>query len=118
MDWIRLVQTIAATIVSVAGAFTIFWKLYKKFLMKAIKESIKSDLDPIYEKLRTANKSAVLNLRYQITDIYYEYKDQKAIPMYRKQLVDQLFDRYFIYHKENSFITNIHQEMNEWEVLP
>ena len=118
MDWIRFIQTIAATIVSVAAALTIFWKIYKRFLVKTIKDSIKEDLDPIYQQLRKVDSSAVLTLRYQITDIYYEYKDQKALPMYRKQLVDQLFDQYFQHLKKNSFIQDIKKEMDGWTILP
>ena len=118
MDWIRLLQTVAATVVSVAGALTIFWKIYKRILVNTIKESIKKDLDPIYDHLRKVDTSAVLNLRYQITDIYYEYKDQQALPMYRKQLVDQLFDQYFKHLKKNSFIQDIKNEMATWKTLP
>lgn len=62
-------------------------------------------------------KSALISLlRSEMTDVYYEYKEQQKIPIYKKESWDRNYDTYKSIGG-NSFIMDLKNEIDKWEVI-
>ena len=62
-------------------------------------------------------KNAIMSLlRSEMTDVYYEYKDDKKIPIYKKESWDRNYDTYKSIGG-NSFIMDLKNEIDKWEVI-
>ena len=55
-------------------------------------------------------------LRSEIVRIYYQYKNEKRIPYYEKEVANQCADAYFK-NNGNLFVEDIMEEINSWEVI-
>lgn len=62
-------------------------------------------------------KNAIISLlRSGMTDVYYEYKNSKQIPLYKKESWDRNYDVYKSIGG-NSFIMDLKKEIDKWEVI-
>jgi len=48
----------------------------------------------IMKRLDESDKTDIVTLRHDITDIYYKYKDTKILPAYIKQSLLDMYERY------------------------
>ena len=73
-------------------------------------------LKAINNKFKNMELSNQNLLRSNIVRIYYKYKAQKAIPYYDKEVVNMSGDAY-TKNGGNSFVGDLLQEINTWEVI-
>lgn len=75
---------------------------------------MRNDIQDIKTKLEKNDESTLCLLRHSITQIYEQYKEEKAIPSHMKENVCSLYENY---HNlgGNSYISSIVKEMMDWE---
>ena len=83
---------------------------------------IKDTLDSIYklnleqnESIKTLSQGNKDMLRQRIMDIYYTYRDEKKLPIHKKEALDELYKDYKA-EGGNSYIDKYHNRMKLWEV--
>lgn len=69
----------------------------------------------IIKHLEESDKTDIVSLRHEITDIYYRYKDTKILPSYIKQSLLDMYERYQTLGG-NSYVHTIVEEMKMWDV--
>lgn len=82
------------------------------FLAAIIKKSFVT-FNNKFKNCELANQNL---LRGQIVDIYYSYKKTKRIPFYQKEVVNECHEAY-AKNGGNSFISDLVDEINTWEVI-
>ena len=68
----------------------------------------------ILKRLDTSDLNDITQFRHSITGIYYKYKDEKKMPVYVKEDLMKLYDRYEKLGG-NSYVHQIYQEMSQWD---
>lgn len=83
---------------------------------------IKDMLDNIYElnleqneSIKTLSQGNKDMLRQRIMDIYYTYRDEKKLPIHKKEALDELYKDYKA-EGGNSYIDKYYNRMKLWEV--
>ena len=83
---------------------------------------VKDMLDSIYklnleqnESIKTLFQGNKDMLRQRIMDIYYTYRDEKKLPIHKKEALDELYKDYKA-EKGNSYIDKYYNRMKLWEV--
>lgn len=132
MSWVALWEIFqgigsAIGILLTIGTFiTLITKKPKEFLKKALREECTAatrDMDnrlsngqsEIIRRLNESDKTDIVSLRYDITWIYYQYKDTKVLPAYIKQSLLDMYERYQTLGG-NSYVHTIVEEMKMWDV--
>ena len=84
--------------------------------------NIKDTLDSIYklnleqnESIKTLSQGNKDMLRQRIMDIYYTYRDEKKLPIHKKEALDELYKDYKA-EGGNSYIDKYHNRMKTWEI--
>ena len=83
---------------------------------------VKDMLDNIYtlnleqnESIKTLSQGNKDMLRQRIMDIYYTYRDEKKLPIHKKEALDELYKDYKA-EGGNSYIDKYYNRMKLWEV--
>ena len=83
---------------------------------------VKDMLDSIYklnleqnESIKTLSQGNKDMLRQRIMDIYYTYRDEKKLPIHKKEALDELYKDYKA-EGGNSYIDKYYNRMKTWEV--
>lgn len=83
---------------------------------------VKDMLDNIYalnleqnESIKTLSQGNKDMLRQRIMDIYYTYRDEKKLPIHKKEALDELYKDYKA-EGGNSYIDKYYNRMKFWEV--
>lgn len=83
---------------------------------------VKDMLDSIYElnleqneSIKTLSQGSKDMLRQRIMDIYYTYRDEKKLPIHKKEALNELYKDYKA-EKGNSYIDKYYNRMKLWEV--
>ena len=83
---------------------------------------VKDMLDNIYalnleqnESIKTLSQGNKDMLRQRIMDIYYTYRDEKKLPIHKKEALDELYKDYKA-EGGNSYIDKYDNRMKLWEV--
>lgn len=83
---------------------------------------VKDMLDSIYElnleqneSIKTLSQGNKDMLRQRIMDIYYTYRDEKKLPIHKKEALDELYKDYKA-EGGNSYIDKYYNRMKLWEV--
>ena len=83
---------------------------------------VKDMLDSIYklnleqnESIKTLFQGNKDMLRQRIMDIYYTYRDEKKLPIHKKEALNELYKDYKA-EKGNSYIDKYYNRMKLWEV--
>lgn len=84
-----------------------------EFLLARLKKCIKSSLN---DEFKSYNNVLLDLLRTEMMEIYYEYKDNKKIPLLMKKQWNLCFDTY-TGKGGNSFIIDLKKEIDTWEVV-
>ena len=84
--------------------------------------NIKGTLDSIYklnleqnESIKTLSQGNKDMLRQRIMDIYYTYREEKRLPIHKKEALDELYKDYKA-EGGNSYIDKYNNRMKLWEV--
>ena len=84
--------------------------------------NVKDTLDNIYklnleqnESIKTLSQGNKDMLRQRIMDIYYTYRDEKKLPIHKKEALDELYKDYKA-EGGNSYIDKYHNRMKTWEI--
>lgn len=102
-------------------------KKIKVELFEDIKNAILEVLQPDFEELRNMNNEQNENikilsnaskdvLRQRIMVIYHTYRKDKALPLFEKEALDELYKDYKTEHG-NSYIDKYYKRMTTWKVL-
>lgn len=117
----------AVGILITLGTFvTIITKKPKEFFKKMLREEctaatqnmderLSNGQAQIMKRLDESDKTDIVTLRHDITDIYYKYKDTKILPAYIKQSLLDMYERYQVLGG-NSYVHTIVEEMKMWDV--
>lgn len=117
----------AVGIIITLGTFiTMISKKPKEIVKKIIRDEcvaatqdmdnrLSDGLTEIIHRLDESDKTDIVSLRYDITGIYYKYKDEKVLPAYIKQSLLDMYERYQILGG-NSYVHTIVEEMKMWDV--
>lgn len=88
----------------------------------AVLTDVKDTLDSIYklnleqnESIKTLSQGNKDMLRQRIMDIYYTYRDEKKLPIHKKEALDELYKDYKA-EGGNSYIDKYHNRMKTWEI--
>ena len=88
----------------------------------AVLTDVKDTLDSIYklnleqnESIKTLSQGNKDMLRQRIMDIYYTYRDEKKLPIHKKEALDELYKDYKA-EGGNSYIDKYNNRMKLWEV--
>lgn len=83
---------------------------------------VKDMLDSIYElnleqneSIKTLSQGNKDMLRQRIMDIYYTYRDEKKLPIHKKEALNELYKDYKA-EGGNSYIDKYYNRMKTWEV--
>lgn len=83
---------------------------------------VKEILDDIYklnleqnESIKTLSQGNKDMLRQRIMDIYYTYREEKRLPIHKKEALDELYKDYKA-EGGNSYIDKYYNRMKTWEV--
>ena len=83
---------------------------------------VKEILDDIYnlnleqnESIKTLSQGNKDMLRQRIMDIYYTYREEKRLPIHKKEALNELYKDYKA-EGGNSYIDKYHNRMKTWEV--
>ena len=83
---------------------------------------VKEILDDIYklnleqnESIKTLYQGNKDMLRQRIMDIYYTYREEKRLPIHKKEALDELYKDYKA-EGGNSYIDKYYNRMKTWEV--
>lgn len=86
-------------------------KELRKDIAEIKEENTKQSLE--IEQIRTSNRVTLGNA---IKQIYYQYCDQKSLPIHEKQAIDTLMPAYRAVDGDN-YVDDIYDEMKSWETL-
>ena len=93
-----------------------------KEIKTAVLTDVKDTLDSIYklnleqnESIKTLSQGNKDMLRQRIMDIYYTYRDEKKLPIHKKEALDELYKDYKA-EGGNSYIDKYHNRMKTWEI--
>ena len=88
----------------------------------AVLTDVKDTLDSIYklnleqnESIKTLSQGNKDMLRQRIMDIYYTYREEKRLPIHKKEALDELYKDYKA-EGGNSYIDKYHNRMKLWEI--
>ena len=88
----------------------------------AVLTDVKDTLDSIYklnleqnESIKTLSQGNKDMLRQRIMDIYYTYREEKRLPIHKKEALDELYKDYKA-EGGNSYIDKYNNRMKLWEV--
>lgn len=120
---IHFLEVVAGMIASIGVISNFIFKKYKKHMHDDVTES----LVPIYKEIEKINQNYNKNrhsyeegmkclLRNDILNIYLKCKNEKRITIQEKQSINKCYE---LYHemKGNSFVKDIVEEMNTYEVI-
>lgn len=85
-------------------------------IIGALFASILKILASFNKKFKNIELSNQNILRSEIVRIYYQYKSQKAISFYEKEVANMCGDAYK-QNSGNSFVADLLEEINTWEVI-